>query len=221
MSKCKNCSASLSVNSSICSYCYTRNDMNFHASGFNLSDTLSDRICPHCNDKLETIKMPSIENLFIERCNQCFGLFFDKGELDLILKKSVTNVNEVNFKLIKNINKDWFESKTPVKYIKCPVCNEFMDRHLFAKKSGVVIDTCRHHGIWLENGEITQLMEWKKAGGEILSSKIEKEAKKRVIKEQSKSVSSSTSVWTSRVDSKQEFNSYLSNVVFSVFNKLF
>lgn len=36
-------------------------------------------------------------------------------------------------------------------------------------RSGVVVDRCRVHGIWLNSGEITHLMEWKKAGGQILN----------------------------------------------------
>jgi Zn-finger nucleic acid-binding protein len=40
-----------------------------------------------------------------------------------------------------------------------------MSRVNFGYRSGVVIDRCTNHGIWLDSGEITHLMEWKKAGG--------------------------------------------------------
>ncbi len=43
-----------------------------------------------------------------------------------------------------------------------------MSRVNFGYRSGVVIDRCTNHGIWLYSGEITHLMEWKKAGGQLL-----------------------------------------------------
>jgi len=46
-----------------------------------------------------------------------------------------------------------------------------MQRVNFGHRSGVVIDRCHSHGVWLDNGEISHLMEWKKAGGQILSEK--------------------------------------------------
>ena len=48
------------------------------------------------------------------------------------------------------------------------VCLNFMHRSNFALKSGVIVDSCRAHGLWLDNGEVTHLMEWKKAGGQLL-----------------------------------------------------
>jgi hypothetical protein len=31
----------------------------------------------------------------------------------------------------------------------------------------VIVDTCREHGIWLDGGELRQLLEWTRAGGQI------------------------------------------------------
>jgi len=42
-----------------------------------------------------------------------------------------------------------------------------MNRRLFGKRSGVVLDRCRDHGSWLDAGELRQLMEWTRAGGRI------------------------------------------------------
>ena len=75
---------------------------------------------------------------------------------------------DINLKLIKNINKDRYRKKQQVKYGKCPVCRVLMNRVNFGRRSGVIIDQCKKHGIWVDNGEITHLMEWKKAGGELL-----------------------------------------------------
>ncbi len=46
-----------------------------------------------------------------------------------------------------------------------------MNRVNYATMSGVVVDQCKEHGMWLDNGELVHLMEWKKAGGQFLAEK--------------------------------------------------
>ena len=43
-----------------------------------------------------------------------------------------------------------------------------MNRSLHGKRSGVVVDRCRDHGLWLDAGELRQLLEWARAGGVLL-----------------------------------------------------
>ncbi|WP_428355232.1 zf-TFIIB domain-containing protein [Methyloprofundus sp.] len=71
-----------------------------------------------------------------------------------------------------------------VKYIKCPVCREFMRRNNFAQKSGVIVDRCSAHGLWLDSGEVTHLLEWKKAGGQLLHAQVQMKQTPRAKKMQ-------------------------------------
>ncbi len=59
--------------------------------------------------------------------------------------------------------------------MKCPVCSDFMQRKNFGARSGVIADRCNKHGIWLDGGELKRLMEWKKAGGQLLHEKMVRE----------------------------------------------
>lgn len=180
MARCKSCSASLLANTNRCNYCGVRNDVDLHAKHkFSVHEKLSDRICPHCEKPLQTIQVQLDTTVHIERCADCFGLFFDLGEMEALLNYSVSHVIEVNQAHIENINIDRYRSQQVVKYIKCPVCQAFMRRTNFAKKSGVIVDSCRYHGLWLDSGEVTHLMEWKKAGGQLLH---EQEAQKKTAK---------------------------------------
>jgi len=131
----------------------------------------SDRICPNCDIPLQTINLKQKGSFEIERCASCFGLFFDPGEIELLLESSVSGVFDVNFQLLGHVNKERYQKPEKVKYIKCPVCKILMNRVNFAHRSGVIIDRCKMHGVWLNNGEITHLMEWKKAGGQMLHDK--------------------------------------------------
>lgn len=169
MQTCKSCSAPLEANINRCQYCGVRNDIDLRAThNFSVDNPYSDRICPHCNIALQTIDLKINGHLYIERCSECFGLFFDPGEIEILLDSAVSSVETINFKHIQNINADRYQAKA-VKYIKCPVCGILMNRRIFGHRSGVVIDQCNKHGIWLDNGEISHLMEWKKAGGQLLN----------------------------------------------------
>ena len=168
MSLCNTCSAPLPANTNRCIYCRTRNDVDLHAlQGHSVHQSESERICPGCNIPLQTIDLKIGSAFLIEHCKQCFGLFFDPGEIENLLENSVSNVFDVNFKHLLNINRDRYQRRK-IKYVPCPVCQVLMNRVNFGRRSGVVIDHCKKHGVWLDSGELTHLMEWKKAGGQIL-----------------------------------------------------
>lgn len=169
MPRCHSCSAPLPTDSSRCDYCRTRNDMDFiELNRYALCRKGSPRKCPHCQKAMESISLTPDGSFAIERCKQCFGLFFDPGEIQAFLQISVSPAYEVNLKQIYNITRERTPENNRVRYIKCPECGKFMNRVNFGFMSGVVMDQCRQHGVWLDNGELLQLMEWKKAGGQLL-----------------------------------------------------
>ena len=57
-------------------------------------------------------------------------------------------------------------------YRRCPLCDQMMARRNFARRSGVIVDSCREHGLWFDAGELDALLEWTRQGGR-------KEAEKR------------------------------------------
>jgi len=50
-----------------------------------------------------------------------------------------------------------------------------VNRQNFGERSGVVVDRCKAHGVWLDSGEFRRLAEWMKAGGQILADRIQVE----------------------------------------------
>lgn len=45
----------------------------------------------------------------------------------------------------------------------CPTCGELMDKRVFAYESGIPIDVCHVHGIWLDQGELERIEAWYEA----------------------------------------------------------
>lgn len=175
MAYCNSCSAPLPADSSLCSYCGTRNDLDVLAMRrFAAERGPSHRHCPDCQELLETIRLSDDGSFAVERCPTCFGLFFDPGEVQAFLEASVAPAFEINYRQIVNINRERGGQGRPVRYIKCPECGQLMNRINFGSSSGVVVDQCRAHGVWLDNGELIHLMEWRRAGGQLLAEKRKK-----------------------------------------------
>lgn len=172
MAKCRHCSAPMRANNQNCQYCGVRNDVDLLGRlSFHLVQQDSDRLCPNCEKSMQTIDLKIDGKFYVERCASCFGLFFESGELEDVLDHGVSHDNHINIQLITNVSEDRYESGKEIKYKKCPVCQNFMLRRAFGYRSGVVIDRCMNHGVWLDSGELIHLLEWKKAGGQIADEK--------------------------------------------------
>lgn len=192
MANCSNCSAPLPSNSIICEYCKTRNDTDLKGiHRYTTHKIESARTCPRCTISLRTIDLKINGRFLIERCDECLGLFFDPGELEALLEATVSNVFDINRSKLDAINKHMNPAADPVSYIKCPVCSKLMNRVNFGTKSGVIVDRCRDHGVWLDGGELRHLFEWMKAGGKLLGLEREQQLRKEAerVKEREQRIS--------------------------------
>ena len=167
--KCKECGAPLPANSNICSYCGRLNDVDLRAIQANArKGPTSDRVCPHCAINMQTIDLGVNEPFLIERCDNCLGMFFDPNEVEALIDTHVKHVYEIDHQRIQQIiDEEQITRPASIKYIRCPVCSEIMNRRNFGARSGVIVDECRDHGIWLDGGELGQILKWVKAGGRI------------------------------------------------------
>lgn len=179
MAHCSSCSAPLPPSAITCDYCGTRNDIDLKGVHYYTThETDSERPCPRCGIALKTIDLKLDGTFLIERCDRCFGLFFDPGELEALLSATVANVFEINRKRLDNNSKELISAERAVSYVKCPVCSKIMNRVNFGVKSGVVVDRCRNDGVWLDGGELRHLFEWMKAGGKLLDQERKEQLKK-------------------------------------------
>jgi Zn-finger nucleic acid-binding protein len=52
-----------------------------------------------------------------------------------------------------------------VRYVSCPSCAKIMNRENFGHRSGVIVDVCKGHGVWLERGELHSVLAFVDGGG--------------------------------------------------------
>lgn len=183
MARCSNCKAPLPPGSQVCDYCGNRTDIDLAGiHHYTTHEIDSPRSCPRCSVRLKTIDLKLNGRFLIERCETCHGLFFDPGELEALLEATVKNVFEIDRAGLNAITNDRQPSQHPIAYIKCPVCSQLMHRVNFGAKSGVIVDRCRQHGIWLDGGELRQLFEWMKLGGQLLEQQRQQEQRQEAAK---------------------------------------
>jgi Zn-finger nucleic acid-binding protein len=196
MANCTNCSAPLPSNSNVCEYCNTRNDTDLKGiHRYTTHELESSRTCPRCTISLRTIDLRINGKFLIERCDQCLGLFFDPEELEALLEATVSNVFDIHRSKLDDINNHMSRDAFTVSYIKCPVCSELMNRVNFGTKSGVIVDRCRDHGVWLDGGELRHLFEWMKAGGKLLVQEREEQLRKESEREKERAQRKSQGDW--------------------------
>lgn len=68
-----------------------------------------------------------------------------------------------------------------VRYVPCPECGTLMNRKNFAQSSGVVLDVCARHGVWLDRGELERVLGFV-AGGGLTRARIRE--RQRLVEEQ-------------------------------------
>lgn len=166
---CVNCGAPLPAKSTICAHCGSRNEVDLRGiHRYTVEVPESARICPRCDIPMATINVGQGKTFLIEQCRNCSGLFFDPGEAEALLEDSVAHVYGFDLELLETLARETRRTDTVV-YLKCPVCRTLMHRQNFGKRSGVVVDRCQPHGVWLDSGEFRRIAEWMKAGGQILA----------------------------------------------------
>jgi Zn-finger nucleic acid-binding protein len=69
-----------------------------------------------------------------------------------------------------------------VRYLKCPLCDELMNRVNFGRRSGVIVDVCTAHGTWFDAGELTRAIAFVARGGLEESRRRESEEKRELAR---------------------------------------
>ena len=193
MANCTNCSAPLPQDSIRCDYCGSRNDTDLKGVHYYTThENEAERTCPRCNISLKTIDLNINGRFLVERCDECLGFFFDPNELEALLEATVTNVFTINRSQLNSISTTMRAGDYAAYYIKCPVCSKIMNRVNFGTKSGVIVDRCKDHGVWLDGGELGHLFEWMKAGGKLLQQEREEQLRKSEEREEERAKRNST-----------------------------
>ncbi len=108
--------------------------------------------CPVCREPMIVLELDEVE---IDHCISCRGIWLDAGELELLLGDSAEKDN-----LLSSFEED---KHTKEKGRKCPICLKRMVKVLCRADTNVLIDKCRRNdGLWFDEGELEDII---KTGG--------------------------------------------------------
>ena len=126
--------------------------------------------CPRCREDLQSLKLGST---IARECAQCGGLWLDPDSL-----QTLANAGEENAAVVSVLAaRVPLAASAPdvVRYIPCPRCDKLMNRSNFARSSGVILDVCKSHGVWLDRGELQRVLDFIASGGLALARARERE----------------------------------------------
>ena len=147
--KCEYCGKDINIHYVVCPLCggHLRDDVRSAAPE-----------CPRCKVPLKIEVHGGDEYDF---CPQCAGLWLDITEFDRATRPSDVYRKE-------DTGSDYLpgpSSRDPLEYIPCVRCGKLMNRKNFGRISGVIVDECGRHGVWLDSGELEKIRHFIAAGG--------------------------------------------------------
>jgi Zn-finger nucleic acid-binding protein len=113
--------------------------------------------CPVCS-----VLMPprQIRGVALNECLTCHGLWAPGDSFDMLVSRAIRarqNAEPAELHVLKPRVTGSNPAGQSVQYRKCPECDGYMQRRNYRKKSGVIIDSCPSHGIWLDADELEQI----------------------------------------------------------------
>jgi Zn-finger nucleic acid-binding protein len=113
--------------------------------------------CPDCRQALVS-RLAGVVGF--SECARCGGLFLGQEAFDAVTKDAVTRERARAFDATpRGAPEPGFH------YRPCPVCRKLMNRSNYGGGSGVIVDVCGPHGVFLDRGELTKIVDFLEKGG--------------------------------------------------------
>ncbi len=181
---CAHCGADFTLHErdlhTICPHCTTRiSDRSrfCHACGKSIAPeqrigAVAREKCPVCEGErpLYTRSLESDEVTVLE-CDRCAGMWVGHQIFELLERRARAEMVSWGSadKVARGEGRGRQEGRF---YRQCVVCDKLMHRHNYGKKSGVIVDVCHDHGLWFDEGELEQIIDWVRSGGSEQAEKL-------------------------------------------------
>jgi Zn-finger nucleic acid-binding protein len=116
--------------------------------------------CPRCREPMQALRLGTTT---VRECAACGGLWLDPASL-----QRLSDDREERAGVVSVLAARVPASTAPpdvVRYVPCPQCEKLMNRKNFAQSSGVILDVCADHGVWLDRGELERVLGFVSGGG--------------------------------------------------------
>lgn len=145
---CTRCKKEFNQNMRLCPFCNMPSK---------IPPTKDKALCPKCKVELQPKTFREVE---LDVCPSCEGLWSDTLAFEYLTSpKDVYSDPETESEYII------LPPQGTEKLLECVRCDNFMNRINFKSISGILIDICCDHGIWLDKDELTRIRNFIGSGG--------------------------------------------------------
>ncbi len=131
------------------------------------SDHVTELPCPCCGMLMPRRAIGGQSGgVQVHECPSCNGLWVPEDRFDHLVQRALaTRREQLASGMVAAPRVSGAVPSMTVAYRKCPVCEGFMHRRNFQKRSGVIVDVCKKHGTWLDADELEQITGFILSGG--------------------------------------------------------
>lgn len=160
---CPNCMARISDRARYCHNCATL-IAPVASAGFE-----TDRLCPACGEASRLVSRSlGGEAITVLECGRCAGLWLGNEVFEHLERRSRRQASTSEGKPLEAAQVPPTANPGAAAarhYRPCPLCSSLMHRRNYGRRSGVIVDTCRQHGLWFDQGELEAVITWIRGGG--------------------------------------------------------
>lgn len=153
----------------LCGKCFARLSIDAHfcpGCGVEVRDQVvkplsESRACPRCRAEMRTRKLDDAE---VVECPACGGLWLSPEQFASMCEHAEAG-GALRRALGETPAPPLPQVESKVVYVPCATCRDMMVRKNFGGSSGILIDVCRFHGVWLDNRELERVLDFVQTGG--------------------------------------------------------
>jgi len=120
-----------------------------------------DAQCPRCEGSMRARAVGSAN---VSECARCGGLWLTEEDFRRVCEHSDEQELASRALTLSEPSRR-AASEVKVRYLPCVVCKDLMVRRNYSGRSGIIIDVCRNHGVWLDHAELEGILAFIRSGG--------------------------------------------------------
>ncbi len=104
-----------------------------------------------------------VDGIELDLCDGCGGTWYDRGELEQHVAAGDPAPDDGPG---QQPNREFHREadKLDTRYLKCPICASMMTRKNWSRLSGIIIDICGPHGLFIDAGEFERIRDFEGSG---------------------------------------------------------
>ena len=116
--------------------------------------------CPAC---AKPLARAAVGEMAVQECLSCGGLWLEREAFERLGASRETQGAVLG--ALPGGPPKVGTAIEPILYRPCPACRQRMNRVNYARRSGVVLDVCKDHGLWFDKDELRRVLLFIQEGG--------------------------------------------------------